>query len=1616
MAEGRLNIETGQAQANIDQLTRKIERFGRSLRPIGEAVERLDKRFTESAKAAEAFARSIDALRQRQNNMNRQLQALQSSHTRLRRQVVELTKATDRRRKVTQNANKADEAQLRFVRLLGRVSALAIGPLSGVGARIQALQASIGVFGAVMTGVIAATAAAASAFGALITVGARAERSMARISGILRATGFAAGKTALDIEELGRSIGLATLSSRREVEQAAGILLTFRQVGGTVFNDALKLSVDLAEVGFGSVRTAAIQLGKALQDPVQGLSGLKRVGVDFTRAQREQIEALFETGDLMEAQKIIVEELENQVGGAGLAAATNTLAGAWDTFAESIGIAIERMNQVTGVTRDLAGAFRALANLFNRVFDPEFGLEGQERIDARRLRLQDELDIARAEAARLEKQLQETGGRRFDAGIQQGIEAFIAFATGQTPLENQIDRLKDKIKELEQALKDVDAAEKERQKTLIATEEAFERQVKKVDKQRAAEKELAQLMKLVNNLFERRAEAGKDLDVEGVAEIVRERIKQIFKELFDEGEKARREEEKRQQTFAKGLMQLQHEVDALKQLIIARRESAQAVRDLTKEQFILNRERALGIELKGKEREQFRRETEQLFELQQADAIDRLTESLQEQIIVSHARAQAMALGEDAVRALNEVLFVNEQLESQAVERGSERAMQLEEQARSAFRAQEALKELNDTQKEIERTEKRIQQLDQQAATVDRQAASKRDQVQRDLTRNIADSIIDNMEKLIEDPLEAIREIGAKIADDLREAFERQQDIEVRRQERQAQIAEQRALAEEQLQALQEVELQHRTALNDILQQHVQDFSVQLQDLITAINNIPVPAGGGTPPTTLQTPGQPPTPAPAPAPVATPPARPFGRGTSPVPVTLRGPQGGTQFVSGAPQTNPLIDQIGRAITGGVGLQRGGLGGFAAAAGASQFGNFLLGALGLTPTTVQGQLITQGLGTAGFVLGNAAAPLVFSGVSQLSAVLGASAQAGTAIAGGAAAATGPIGLIAGLVIGALISKALEPKAPKFALRTISREESARLIAENERLVEEGAGRRRTRNVAGFEFGEFRTGPFGVVGVSSRFTTDFSRPLARHFARVLQQIDQGFAEFLTSDEIDRVATRIQAESPTRVINRNLFEQKFANIILDRAALLAEEISDIEGFGELFRREFLDVIAKVETEGVGGLARITEFDPQDVIEFTQDFLERRRAALDFIEALRDETPQITEGEKAIAELRDTLQVIFEEAESLGILLSDAEVKDLFQRGLDKIRDEANAVVEEVISNLVDPLNFALDALLENQQNRLDEIVAAGGDIEAALRANDLELLEFFRRATDPIQDAIGFLERGGSAITPRGEFRQLEQAYADALRQANLAPTVGAREDLAQAALDFEQGANDIFGSGSRFATIQEGIRSDLQQFIGRFGPLVPEFPTDRPAPGERPELPEAPGLPPIEEEPPTQPDPLANIENLLDRFREQISSTFTAAADLDFAELADRITAVTKEGEQGVVGAIEFLTESILDIFGSAVSGVPGMQHGGLFRVGGSGGLDSQLVAFRATPGESVDVRPAGQGNRREETVEMIREEARQTEMMAEILGELQRQNRRTVELERRIDRLLAKVAA
>lgn len=154
------------------------------------------------------------------------------------------------------------------------------------------------------------------------------QKVAAQTEAIIKSTGAAAGLTAKQIGKLSESLSVKTGVDDEQIQTSLNMLLTFKQVrnevgkGNDVFNRASSLVLDLGNV-FGSTDAAAMQLGKALSDPVKGVGALARAGVNFTAQQKDQIKALVESGKSLEAQKIILAEVESQVGGTAAATATN---------------------------------------------------------------------------------------------------------------------------------------------------------------------------------------------------------------------------------------------------------------------------------------------------------------------------------------------------------------------------------------------------------------------------------------------------------------------------------------------------------------------------------------------------------------------------------------------------------------------------------------------------------------------------------------------------------------------------------------------------------------------------------------------------------------------------------------------------------------------------------------------------------------------------------------------------------------------------------------------------------------------------------------------------------------------------------------------------------------------------------------------------------------------------------------------------------------------------------------------------------------------------------------------------------------------------------------------
>lgn len=144
---------------------------------------------------------------------------------------------------------------------------------------------------------------------------AEAQQAEKGLAAVLRSTGQAAGFSKEQLAAYAEELEDLTNISDETIMGVEKLLATFTNIKGDNFKLATKAALDMGAV-LGSTESAAIQLGKALNDPAQGMSALSRSGVSFTESQKEMVKYLQETGDIVGAQKIILQELAVEFGGA----------------------------------------------------------------------------------------------------------------------------------------------------------------------------------------------------------------------------------------------------------------------------------------------------------------------------------------------------------------------------------------------------------------------------------------------------------------------------------------------------------------------------------------------------------------------------------------------------------------------------------------------------------------------------------------------------------------------------------------------------------------------------------------------------------------------------------------------------------------------------------------------------------------------------------------------------------------------------------------------------------------------------------------------------------------------------------------------------------------------------------------------------------------------------------------------------------------------------------------------------------------------------------------------------------------------------------------------------
>lgn len=191
------------------------------------------------------------------------------------------------------------------------------------------------------------------------------EQAVAAVKAALASMGDQAGYTLAQLEKMASGLQDKSLYGDENIlSRVTANLLTFGNVQGEVFARAQQSAIDLSARLGQDLQSSTVMLGKALNDPIKGLTALSRVGVSFTKQQEVQIKAMAKAGDVAGAQALMLAELEKQYSGQAEALAkldSGRVTQAWN----SVGDALEDVGKIIQpIIADVADSIKSMAEAF----------------------------------------------------------------------------------------------------------------------------------------------------------------------------------------------------------------------------------------------------------------------------------------------------------------------------------------------------------------------------------------------------------------------------------------------------------------------------------------------------------------------------------------------------------------------------------------------------------------------------------------------------------------------------------------------------------------------------------------------------------------------------------------------------------------------------------------------------------------------------------------------------------------------------------------------------------------------------------------------------------------------------------------------------------------------------------------------------------------------------------------------------------------------------------------------------------------------------------------------------------------------------------------------------
>lgn len=191
-----------------------------------------------------------------------------------------------------------------------------------------------------------------------------ATKSLNILNNTIKVTGANAWTTTKEVAAMSNEIAKTTNYAVGDIQDMQSVLLGFKNITGETFKEANEAITDMATVMGMDLKSAAQTVGKALDDPIKGLDSLRRQGFAFTDEQKKQMKRLVESGNILKAQKMILDELSTTYGGSAKKAQTSFALMQYSitNLKETLG---GKLQPVIDVVLRNAGSF--VANLTNKI-------------------------------------------------------------------------------------------------------------------------------------------------------------------------------------------------------------------------------------------------------------------------------------------------------------------------------------------------------------------------------------------------------------------------------------------------------------------------------------------------------------------------------------------------------------------------------------------------------------------------------------------------------------------------------------------------------------------------------------------------------------------------------------------------------------------------------------------------------------------------------------------------------------------------------------------------------------------------------------------------------------------------------------------------------------------------------------------------------------------------------------------------------------------------------------------------------------------------------------------------------------------------------------------------